>query len=64
MDGAKDTVGKIGRVFGDSAYDSRANFNKAASISTAPVINPRKNSSGKGILNTARGGRSKRYSPR
>jgi len=27
VDGTKDTVGKIGRVFSDSAYDSRANFN-------------------------------------
>jgi len=48
--------------YGDSAYDSRANFNKAASMGAEPVIKPRKYSSGKGILNTARGGRLRLYS--
>ena len=47
VDGAKDTTGKISRVFGDSAYDSRAIFNYAASIGAEPVIKPRMNSTGK-----------------
>ncbi len=45
VDGAKDTVGRISRVFGDSAYDSRANFNYA--VGTEPVIKPRMNSTGR-----------------
>ncbi|MGC8567558.1 MAG: hypothetical protein ACP5M8_07960, partial [Caldisphaera sp.] len=47
VDGAKDVVGKISNIFGDTAYDSGANFNKAASAGAEPVIKPRKNSSGK-----------------
>ncbi|MCL4339834.1 MAG: transposase [Thaumarchaeota archaeon] len=35
---AKGTVGKISRVFGDSAYDSRVNFNYAAGTGVEPVI--------------------------
>ena len=45
VDGAKDTVGRINRVFGDSAYDSRANFNYA--VGAEPVIKPRMNSTGR-----------------
>jgi hypothetical protein len=45
VDSAKDKVGKIGRVFGDSAYDSRSIFNYTAGAE--PVIKPRINSSGK-----------------
>jgi hypothetical protein len=40
-------VGKISSIFGDTAYDSRADFNKAASTGAEPVIKPRKNSTGK-----------------
>ena len=47
VDGAKDTVGKVSRVFGDSAYDSRAIFNYAASMGAEPVIKPRMNSTGR-----------------
>ncbi|MDG7038453.1 MAG: IS5 family transposase [Nitrososphaerota archaeon] len=47
VDGAKGTVGKISRVFGDSAYDSRANFNFAASAGADPVIKPKMNSTGR-----------------
>ncbi len=47
VDGTKDTVGKVSRVFGDSAYDSRAIFNYAASMGAEPVIKPRMNSTGK-----------------
>ena len=45
VDGTKDTVGKVSRVFGDSAYDSRAIFNYA--VGAEPVIKPRMNSTGK-----------------
>jgi hypothetical protein len=44
---ANERVKKIGRVFGDTAYDSRANFNHAGTIGAEPVIKPRANSSGK-----------------
>lgn len=45
---AKERVRKIGRVFGDTSYDSRENFNHVGSLGGAePVIKPRKNSSGK-----------------
>jgi hypothetical protein len=47
VDGAKDTVGKVSRVFGDSAYDSRAIFNYAAGVGPEPVIKPRMNSTGR-----------------
>lgn len=36
---------KIGRVFGDSACDSRANFNDA--VNAEPVIKPEMNSIGR-----------------
>ncbi len=55
VDGAKDTVGKVSRVFGDTAYDSRANFNKAASIGAEPVIKPRINSTGRSRGSYVRG---------
>ncbi|MEM3248965.1 MAG: hypothetical protein QXL00_04210, partial [Conexivisphaerales archaeon] len=35
---AMDTVGKVNKVFGDSAYDSRDNFNSA--MGAEPVIKP------------------------
>ncbi|MEM3264807.1 MAG: hypothetical protein QXH07_02520 [Thermoplasmata archaeon] len=41
--GAIDTVGKVNKVFGDSAYDSRDNLNSA--MGAEPVIKP--NSTGK-----------------
>ena len=47
VDGAKDTVGKVSRVFGDSAYDSRAIFNYAAGVGPEPLIKPRMNSTGR-----------------
>ncbi len=47
LDDAKDVVGKISSIFGDTAYDSRANFNKVASMGAKSVIKPRKNSTGK-----------------
>ena len=32
VDGAKDTLGKVSRVFGDTVYDLRVNFNKVTSM--------------------------------
>ncbi|MDG7037610.1 MAG: IS5 family transposase [Nitrososphaerota archaeon] len=45
VDGAKDTTGKISRVFGDSAYDLRTIFKYA--VGAEPVIKPRMNSTGR-----------------
>jgi len=45
VDGAKDTTGKISRIFGDSAYDSRGIFKYA--VGAEPVIKPRMNSTGR-----------------
>ncbi|MGC8559029.1 MAG: hypothetical protein ACP5NC_08615, partial [Nitrososphaeria archaeon] len=42
-------IRKISSIFGDTAYDSGANFNKAASAGAEPVIKPRKNSTGKSM---------------
>ena len=44
---ARENVGKIGKIYGDTAYDSRANFNEAARIGAEPVIRPRINSTGR-----------------
>ncbi|MEM3241657.1 MAG: hypothetical protein QXK57_01420 [Conexivisphaerales archaeon] len=45
VNGAMDTVGKVNKVFGDSAYDSRDNFNSVQAMGAEPVIKP--NSTGK-----------------
>jgi len=47
VNNARENVGKIGKIYGDTAYDSRANFNEAARIGAEPVIKPRINSTGK-----------------
>jgi len=52
VDGAKDIIGKISSVFGDSAYDSRTTFNYTASVGAEPVIKPKINSSGKSRVET------------
>ncbi len=58
---AKERVKKIGRVFGDTAYDSRANFNHVGSIGAEPVIKPRANSSGKSKGSYLRGKTAKEF---
>ncbi|MEM3487918.1 MAG: hypothetical protein QXG99_08185 [Conexivisphaerales archaeon] len=45
VNGAMDTVGKVNKVFGDSAYDSRDNF--SAAMGAEPVIKPKINFTGK-----------------
>ena len=40
-------MGKADKVFGDSAYDSRDNFNAVQAMGAEPVIKPRMNSTGK-----------------
>ncbi|MEM3556793.1 MAG: hypothetical protein QW839_02700 [Conexivisphaerales archaeon] len=47
VNGAMDTVGKVNKVFGDSAYDSRDNFNSVQAMGAEPVIKPKINSTGK-----------------
>ncbi len=58
---AKERVGKIGRVFGDTAYDSRENFNHVGSLGAEPVIKPKKNSSGKSRGSYLRGRTAKEF---
>lgn len=58
---AKERVGKIGRVFGDTSYDSRENFNHVGSLAAEPVIKPRKNSSGKSKGSYLRGMTAKEF---
>ncbi|MEM3262186.1 MAG: transposase [Conexivisphaerales archaeon] len=38
---------KVNKVFGDSAYDSRDNFNSVQAMGAEPVIKPKINSIGK-----------------
>lgn len=58
---AKERVGRIGSVFGDTGYDSRENFNHIGSLGAEPVIKPRKNSSGKSKGSYLRGKTAKEF---